>query len=363
MISLHQIWRALGARAKGERLTAIKASPQWNGRRFVTGLPDDIDFPYLWRRFWRRSQHRIPQPGLPVFSADVQALQALPASGLRLTWLGHSTLYVELDGLRLLLDPVWCPRASPAPQVGPRRFFEPPLALQDLPRPDAVLISHDHYDHLDEPTLRAMRDWDTLFVVPLGVGAHLELWGIAPERIVEKDWWGELQLKGVTLACTPARHFSGRGILDRYKTLWCSWSLVGPQHRYFFSGDSAWFDGYHEIGKRYGPFDACSIESGAYDPSWSDLHGGPEQAVNAALALKAKLLLPIHWGTFNLAFHSWTEPAERVLAAAEAKGQPVIIPRPGQSVEPASPPLLERWWPELPWETSEESPMVSRGKK
>ena len=337
----------------------MQASPQWVKGRFSNGLSERVDLPQVLRNFLKRSKHRFPELPVPLAPSDAGRFAALPASGLRLTWLGHSSTLVEIDGVVLLLDPVWGPRSSPSPHLGPRRFFEPPWALQDLPRPHAVLISHDHYDHLDEPTIRAMRDWDTRFVVPLGVGAHLELWGVPASRIVELDWWQELALKGITLVCTPSRHFSGRGIFNRNSTLWSGWAMIGPRHRVYYSGDGAMTGHFSELGKRYGPFDASLMEAGAYDPAWSDLHGGPEQAVEAWKALRGGLLLPVHWGTFNLAFHTWTEPVERMIVAAAAAGARMFVPQPGESVEPATAPPLRRWWPDLPWRTAQESPMVS----
>jgi L-ascorbate metabolism protein UlaG (beta-lactamase superfamily) len=224
-----------------------------------------------------------------------------------------------------------------------------------------VLLSHDHYDHLDEATIRAMSAWDTRFACPLGVGAHLEAWGVPLDRILELDWWDSFTVKGLDIACTPARHFSGRGLFNRRSTLWASWSLVGPSHRVFFSGDSALFGGFAEIGERFGPFDACLMETGSYDPSWPDVHIGPEQAVEAVQALRGKLYVPVHWGTFNLGTHGWTEPVERLLVAAAAAGVPVCVPKPGSSVEPANPPRVERWWPDLPWQGVKEAPVVSTG--
>jgi len=267
---------------------------------------------------------------------------------------------VEIDGRRVLIDPVWGKRASPSSFFGPARFYEPPARLEQLPVPDAVLLTHDHFDHLDLPSIRAIKDWKTRFVAPLGLGAHLEAWGVPPERISELDWWDELTLDGLTLACVPARHFSGRSFI-RNRTLWCGWALIGPEHRLYNSGDTAYFDGFKAIGAKYGPFDASCFEMGAYDPAWPDVHIGPEQAARAWADVRGGLLLPVHWGTFALAPHAWMEPVERLLlAAAEAK-IPLSIPRPGQSVEPASPPPLERWWPQHPWERAEQAPIRSTG--
>jgi L-ascorbate metabolism protein UlaG (beta-lactamase superfamily) len=245
--------------------------------------------------------------------------------------------------------------------MGPERVHEPPLPWNELPPLDAVLISHDHYDHLDMPTIRRLIDTDVPILVPLGVGAHLEHWQIPAERIIEHDWWDEYQLGDLRLVTTPARHFSGRSMLmtDRMQTLWAGWALIGPAHRIYYSGDTAMFPGFHEIGRRLGPFDATMIESGAYNQLWRDVHVGPEQAVQAHVMVGGKVMIPVHWGTFDLALHSWTEPVERVMIAAQRFGVTVATPQPGQSVEPATVPPPTRWWPTTEWETAEEAPVVS----
>ena len=235
----------------------------------------------------------------------------------------------------------------PGPGSGPKRWYPPPLALDELPDLDAVVISHDHYDHLDYPTIRAMRSWDTVFVVPLGVAAHLEYWGVPLERIVELDWWERHEVGDLEIVCAPARHASGRVAFDYNATLWAGYALLGGEHRVFFSGDTGMFPGMSEIGERLGPFDLTMIEAGAYGHAWPDWHVGPEQAVRAHQVLRGKVYMPVHWGLFNLAMHGWTEPLERTLVAAQAAGVRAFIPRPGASFEPASVPATKkRWWPE-----------------
>jgi L-ascorbate metabolism protein UlaG (beta-lactamase superfamily) len=226
-----------------------------------------------------------------------------------------------------------------------------------------VVISHDHYDHLDHRTVQAVGDGAPVYIVPLGVGSHLEYWGVSTDRIVERDWWGEFQLDGLTFTATPARHFSGRSLVmaGQNETLWTGWVIAGPDHRVYYSGDTGMFPGFATIGERLGPFDAVLMETGAYHQLWPDLHLGPEQAVAARMALGSGLFIPVHWGTFNLAMHAWTEPVEGVLVAAERAGLSIAVPRPGESVEPASPPTLERWWPAVPWKTADEAPQISSG--
>ena len=241
------------------------------------------------------------------------------------------------------------------------RFHPPPLPVDQLPELDAVVISHGHYDHLDRGAITALSKRGARFVVPLGVGAHLEHWDVAAERIVEFDWWSSVEIGALTLVATPARHFSGRATSDRNKTLWAGWAMLGPSHRVFYSGDTGMFPGLAEIGRRLGPFDATMLEIGAYNARWADLHLGPEQAVAAHRQLRGKVLIPVHWGTFALGIHGWTEPVERLLVAARREDVAVAVPRPGQSVEPADPPRVGRWWPALPWRTAEQDPIRSSG--
>lgn len=356
------MWDDLGAYRMGARLARHQASPQWQDGKFSNHLPEQMHVHRMLSRLWSRSKDANAAPGaVPVAATDPASLAALPVSGLRITWFGHSTALIEIDGVRVLLDPNWGERASPSRYFGPKRFYDPPIALEQLPRPDAVILSHDHYDHLDAGSIRRMAAWDTRFIVPLGLGAHLAQWGVPESRIHEKDWWEETHVQGLTLACVPARHFSGRMLVDKNHTLWCGWALVGPRHRVYVSGDTAYFHGFKEIGERYGPFDASMVEVGSYDPSWADVHVGPEQAVQAQVDARGGLMLPVHWATYNLALHGWTEPVERVLVAAKKAGVRVAVPRPGQSVEPSAPPALERWWPELKWQTAEEAPVRSSG--
>ncbi len=300
-----------------------------------------------------------PTGVVPVVSGGADRFATAPPSGLRVTWLGHSSLLVEIDGHRLLTDPIWSERPTPLTFIGPKRWYAPPIRLDELPPIDAVLISHDHYDHLDYATITAMKDWPTTFIVPLGVGAHLAYWGVPERNIIELDWWERTRVGDLEVVCTPARHASGRTLLDNDRTLWAGYALVGVKHRAYYSGDTGLFPALDEIGAKLGPFDLTMIEVGQYHRAWPDWHIGPEQAVKAHLMLRGRVLLPIHWGLFKLAFHGWTEPMERVLAAAKLSGVTVLTPRPGQSVEPESPPPSERWWPDVAWKTAAEDPIVS----
>jgi len=357
-----------GGTPSGERLARMRASPQWRagggalGGRFRHPVPTSLAAPTpatLWR--WVAGNRAVRTPTAPVPTV-VRTLDDLGApADLRVRWLGHATALLEVDGRRLLTDPVFSRNASPGPLFGVARFFEPPLPLGALPDVDAVLLTHDHYDHLDYATVRQLAGRVPRWIAPLGVGAHLERWGVAPERITELDWWDAADVAGVTVTATPSRHFSGRGLTGRDTTLWCGYAVAGSAGRVYLTGDGGMQPQFAEVGERLGPFDVTLAEAGAYHADWADIHLGPEQAVAAVRAARGGLMLPVHWGTFNLSFHGWTEPAERVLAAADAAGLRVAIPRPGESVDPADPPAVERWWPELPWQTADEAPVVSSG--
>jgi L-ascorbate metabolism protein UlaG (beta-lactamase superfamily) len=301
-------------------------------------------------------QRRKPAGAVPVVAAPGDDRGAAPdpvpaAGGLHITWYGHASALLEIGGRRVLLDPVWSERCSPSPMVGPRRLHPPPVPLEQLPALDVILISHDHYDHLDMPTVQSLVGTQSApFVVPLGVGAHLDRWGVPAERIIELDWDGSVEVvDGLRLTATPARHFSGRLLTKRNYTLWCSWVLAGTDpdgttRRIFYSGDSGYFDGYPEIGTAYGPFDATLIQIGAYDARWPEIHMTPEEAVQAHLDLRGGLLLPVHWATFVLAFHAWSDPVDRLWREAKARGVSLAVPRPGERVDVDDPPAVDGWW-------------------
>ena len=336
---------AIGGRATGARAARMQASPEWSGGRFhnqqLRFEPSSRSLAGSVKELVAGRQERHPVGDVPLVREPIVPQPV----GTHVTWLGHSTVLVQVDGAVLLLDPVWSDRCSPSPQVGPRRIHPVPVALRDLPPVDAVVISHDHYDHLDMDSVKelaAMRS-ETRFVVPLGVGAHLEKWGIGADRIDELDWHEDVKVAEVRLVATPAQHFSGRG-LSRDGTLWSSWVLEGTIGKVFYSGDTGYFVGFAEIGERYGPFDVSLVQVGAYDDGWPTIHMTPEHGVEAHLDVRAGVMVPVHWGTFNLAFHPWSEPVERVLVEAERRGATVVVPRPGERVEVAALPEAPTYW-------------------
>ena len=346
------------ADVRGER---IARSPQWRDGRFRNTRPR-VDGPWsrmMFEFFFRGSKFRKPSAPVPYEPRAAADYATPPASGLRVTWLGHSTVLLEIDGRRVLIDPVWAERVGPVRALAPKRFYPPPLPLSELPPVDLVLLSHDHYDHLHRETIRALAARGERFVAPLGVGAHLARWGVPETRVAECDWWESIAVDGLTLTATPARHFSGRRAVDNDRTLWAGWAISGARHRVLYSGDTALHDDFAAIGARLGPFDLTMIEAGAYDALWADVHLGPEQAVRAHRLLGGGgAMLPVHWGLFDLALHGWTEPVERVLAAAE--GVRVLTPRPGELAEPSTF-VSARWWPDVPWQTAAEAPVRSTG--
>jgi len=309
-----------------------------------TSVANPKDFGKIFRQMVAGQEIRTPRRPIPIVRRTREDYATPPASGLRATWIGHASTLLEIDGRRVLLDPVWSERCSPFSGIGPARFHPPPIALEDLPPLDAVIVSHDHYDHLDFQTVRSLARLDVPFVVPIGVGAHLKLWGVSSDRIIELDWHDRTTVAELQITALPARHFSGRWIRDRNATLWASWSIVGPSHRVFYSGDSGYFDGFRDIGTRYGPFDLTIIAIGAYAEEWAAVHLNPEEAVAVHRDVRGRMMLPVHWGTFHLALHSWFDPADRLVAAIQGTDIVTAIPMAGQWVEPSVPPPIERWW-------------------
>jgi L-ascorbate metabolism protein UlaG (beta-lactamase superfamily) len=345
--ALHGAPAALGAQPSDIREVAGR-SPNFRDGVFVNLEPASFNIDgeqqrlMLWEIVGSRAATR-PPAAIPLATPEPRAFEA-PAGQIAVSWFGHSTALLEIDGYRVLTDPVWSERCSPSDVIGPGRMHPPPVPLEALPALDAVVVSHDHYDHLDIDTILALaRSQRAPFVVPLGVGAHLRDWGIPDERIIELDWNEQAHIDELTLICTPARHFSGR-FLNRNATLWASWAIIGPAHRAYFGGDTGYTKSFAEIGAEHGPFDVTLMPIGAYNKVWPDIHMNPEEAVQAHLDVNGRLLVPIHWCTFRLAPHPWAEPIERLLAAADSAHVQVAVPKPGERVDPTATAESERWW-------------------
>lgn len=326
---------ALGGKVEGARLERIQDSPCFDGKRFVNPVETSLAAPGLglaWSYLFDKTE-REPKDPFPIVSPEPRSLATGGGEALRVTWLGHSTMLLEIDGKLVLTDPVFGPRASPVSWMGPRRFHAAPIEPEQLPPLDLILVSHDHYDHLDFPTISRLAHRETQWVTSLGVGAHLESWGVASERITELGWWEEADFGGLQVTATPCRHFSGRGPGSSASTFWASWALRGPRHSVWFSGDTGpWDEGFAEIGERLGGFDLSMIEIGAWHPAWGNIHLGPENALRVHELVRAKTLMPVHWGTFSLALHAWDQPIVHLLELVERSGVQLLSPMMGQTV-------------------------------
>lgn len=356
---------AFGVPAWERDFALLQNSPQWRGEEKVFENPQPLwnntSVLAMIKAYREASPNLAPQDPIteiPQVKPSPDAVAPPDKLGMLVTWFGHSSMYLQVEGKTFLIDPVW-ESSSPIPWLGPERWFEPSLGLDELPVADAVVISHDHYDHLDYESIVQIKDWDTKFVVPLGVGAHLVMWGVDPSKVVELDWNESVPVGSLNLVCVPSRHASGRGVFDQNATLWSGWAFIGEEHRVYYSGDTGLFDGMKEIGQALGPFDLAMVEVGQYHPNWPDWHLGPEQAVLAAQWVRAKRMLPVHWGAFTLAMHSWTAPVERTAIAAKAAGMPLITPRPGEPVDPEHAQTQAWWTPGVPFLSATEQPVVA----
>ncbi|WP_094605538.1 hypothetical protein SPSIL_013130 [Sporomusa silvacetica DSM 10669] len=324
-----------GGKSSEEKIRIYSQSPNFRQNKFINQIPTpmDMDVKTLFttlRDFIKGNPQGKPDRSIPWEKMDT-SLHSKEQT--RITWFGHSAVLLEMEGKRILLDPMFAKTPSPFPLFGGKRYSETlPMEIEDLPLIDIVILSHDHYDHLDYDSITKLKGKVSLFYVPLGVGNHLERWGIEKEKIKELDWWNESEFDGLRLVSTPARHFSGRGLFDRNTTLWCSWVIVGKQSKVYFSGDSGYGPHFKEIGEKYGPFDLTLMECGQYNERWSTIHMMPEETAQAHLEVKGNILIPIHWAAFSLALHDWTEPIERITKRAKELNIPVSTPKIGESV-------------------------------
>ncbi len=338
-----------GKAPSGERLARVLRSPHYKEGSFrnlsETHVQSrDVSFLRLFYEFiFKQDKLGIPPVILPSVREDLRmpAVSGAP----EVTWFGHSSYLIRISGKVILVDPVFGERVSPVSIFGAKRFEGTAVYRSaDLPAADVIVITHDHYDHLDYDFIKDHAAGKTLFITSLGVGAHLEYWGVAKARIVELDWWEEYTgLDGFRFVAAPARHFSGRGI-RRGETLWSSFVLQAGGYSLYLGGDSGYDGHFADIGARYGPFDMAILESGQYGKYWPDIHMFPEQTVQAAIDLKARVLFPVHWAKFQLGMHAWDEPIRRVSKAAADLDQQITTPMIGEKIMVGSHYPASRWW-------------------
>lgn len=337
-----------GRGASQEQIEMYAKSGNYQNGKFANqhASPMDINYGKLLKEMTKKAPNRNPSTAIAVKKIDSIAIETHNPEITQLTWFGHSAFLLELDGKKILIDPMLGESPSPLSLFGPKRYsIELPIEIEKLPFIDAVIFSHDHYDHLDYESIQKLKGKVGQYFTPLGVGNHLVKWGVAKEKIHELDWWEEISFEGIELVSCPARHFSGRGLFDKATTLWCSWVIKGKNENIYFSGDSGYDTHFKEIGEKYGPFDISLMECGQYNEDWKFLHMMPEETAQAAVDLNSKLAIPIHWGAFTLAFHDWTDPVERMTKKAAELNLPVTTPKIGEPViigRSAFP--LEKWW-------------------
>ncbi len=353
---------SMGSYPSKQKLEILKKSKQFNVQKGIfenrqAGLIAKMQKRiYGWsiiKEWFKTRIDGYPSQKLPEIKPDMKAFLA-PSTDLKVIWFGHSSFLLNMDGTIVLVDPVFSGSAAPV-SFAVERFQKPVLPISELPSIDYVLISHDHYDHLDMESIQYFVDKDVTFITPLGVGSHLTGWGIKESNIHEKDWWKSFAGDNIEFIATPAQHFSGRGLNDGNSTLWASWVIKSKNHNIYFSGDSGYDVHFKEIGDRLGPFEVAFLESGQYDKRWREVHMLPEEAVNAFKDLKAERYFPVHWGMFRLAFHTWYDPIDQLFTFSKTVGFDLIAPKLGQIVAINRDYKLETWWHEVPIGTKKQA--------
>jgi len=331
------------------KVTEFEKLDYYSEGKFENLIPTTMDMDFgkaikMLPKFFKNDPTRVPSFALPIVKRDSLELVAdnLPT---RLIWFGHSAFLLQIDGKNIMIDPMLGEVPAPNPLLGKKRFFKDlPIEIEKLPQIDLIIISHDHYDHLDYGSIQKLKGKTKAYYVPLGVGSHFERWGVNPDQIQEMKWWDEIQIGSIQLAFTPSRHFSGRGPTNRFSTLWGSWVIKGQQDAIYFSGDGGYGPHFEEIGNKYGPFDFAMMECGQYNENWKEIHMMPEETAQAGKDVKAKIIMPIHWAAFTLAMHSWTDPVERVISKARALNQPLFVPKIGEFIN-----LKDSLWTKEEW--------------
>jgi L-ascorbate metabolism protein UlaG (beta-lactamase superfamily) len=343
-----------GGRPTAEQVKAFENSGHYANGIFVNEIPTSMEMGFgkvmsILKDYVVGVPNQAPKTPLPVLPVDSLTIANKPDTLTRLTWFGHSSFLLEINGKNILIDPMFGPAPSPHPWLGKKRFTQGlPIAIEKLPHIDAVIYSHDHYDHLDYGSVQQLKGKVSKFYTPLGVSAHLRAWGVSSDDIHELNWWEEVHHEELRFVCTPARHFSGRGLNDRFATLWASWIVQSDKQNIFFSGDSGYGPHFKTIGEKYGPFDFAMMECGQYDQRWANIHMMPEETVQAAVDVKTKVMMPIHWGAFVLALHPWKDPIERVTKKAVELSVPLATPQLGEPVVLDIPEKPSRkWWEEI----------------
>ena len=340
-----------GSSPSGDHLEKISRSANYAENKFINLIPTSMDMNArdMWetmRDFAVGGKDRSPVRALPTRFENNHP--SIPDTLAQIVWYGHSAISLEIDGKLILIDPMLGKTASPVPFMTKRFVYSNSIDIAKIENVDAVILSHDHYDHLDYPSIVQLQDKVAHFYTPLGVGSHLKRWGVEESKITELDWWESAKLEQINLVATPARHFSGRALTDRNKTQWASWVVQGSKESIYFSGDSGYGPHFKEIGEKYGPFEFAMMECGQYNEKWEAIHMMPEQTVQASLDVRAERMMPIHWSAFNLALHSWTDPVERALKAANTHGVDIIVPFIGERFAPGRRELkISPWWNNL----------------
>ena len=338
-----KIWKPFGATPSKEdkkdyeeRATNYKNGLFNNERDFKMIYNDDKENEYVSKK------GMIPTDDLPTATPSYKENPSI--DDFNITWFGHSTILMQMHGMNILIDPVVSEKASPVSFAGPSRFSDIVMEIEDLPNIDIVVISHDHYDHLDYKTIKEIDSKVDKYIVPLGIENHLERWGVGKDKIINLAWWEEVNINGLLIACTPAKHYSGRNVIDMYNNLWASWVFIDENYKVFASGDSGFDKHFEEIYNKYGEFDFAMLESGQYDVKWRSTHMTPEEAVEAGKILKAKVIMPIHWGAFKLANHPWDDSVERFTLKADEENINYITPMLGETISYQLNPKINKWW-------------------
>jgi len=339
-----------GGSSSKQKVAQFEKLDYFEDGKFSNLMPTNMDMDFkeaikMLPEFFKNDPSRRPDFELPIVHRDSLELVKNDHS-TRLVWFGHSTFLLQIDGKNILIDPMFGEVPAPNALLGKKRYSkELPIDVEKLPQIDMIFMSHDHYDHLDYGSIQKLKDKTKAFYMPLGMGAHFEEWGVASSKIHELGWWDEIQAGGLLLALTPARHFSGRGLNDRFATLWGSWVIQGENDNIYFSGDSGYGPHFKQIGEKYGPFNFAMMECGQYNERWTDIHMVPEETAQAAKDINAAVFMPIHWAAFTLAMHAWRDPIERVMVKAKEINQPIFVPEIGQFIELDKNLVTTRqWW-------------------